>query len=71
MQNNYKAALQDFLKAYQLDTNSKVLFNPICHMLFATGQKDEACFYYKKSIEVGDTTFDNSIKAYCDEKNNR
>lgn len=71
IQNNYKAALQDFLKAYELDTSSKVLFNPICHMLFATGQKEEACFYYKKSIEVGATPFDDNIKAYCDEKNYR
>jgi tetratricopeptide (TPR) repeat protein len=67
LQNNYKSSLQDYMRAHQLDTNAKVFFNPICHMLFATGQKDEACFYYKKSIEVGDTTFDNSIKVYCEE----
>jgi tetratricopeptide (TPR) repeat protein len=69
LKNDYKSALRDFLKAYHLDSNSNVFFNPISHMLFATGQKDEACIFYEKALTIGDTTFDNSIKVYCDKKN--
>lgn len=68
LKNDYQAALKDFTKAYQIKPTSKDLLNPISHMLFVTGQKDEACNYYKRALEMGDTTFDNSIKAYCDKK---
>ena len=68
LKNDYQAALRDFTKAFQINPTSKDLLNPISHMLFATGQKDEACIYYKRALEWGDTTFDNSIKTYCDKK---
>ena len=68
LKNDYQAALKDFTKAYQINPTSKHLLNPISHMLFATGQKDEACNYYKRALEMGDTTFDNSIKTYCGKK---
>ena len=71
LKNDYKSSLRDFTKAYQLDTSNKILLNPICHMLFATGQEDEACKYYQLLLELGDTTFDYQIKEYCDKKNNR
>ena len=68
LQNDYPAALKDFMKAYQLNPTSKVFLNPISHMLFATGQQDEACKYYKQALAMGDTTFDVSIITYCAEK---
>jgi tetratricopeptide (TPR) repeat protein len=71
MQNDYYSALRDFKKALQLDKSTKVLYNPISHMLFATGQKDEACIYYKKALEFGDTAFDKSIIEYCEMRNCR
>ena len=40
-------------------------------MLFITGQKEEACKYYQMSLELGDTTFDDSIIENCRNKNLR
>ena len=70
MKGNYRAALSDFTMAYKLDS-SNIYLNPICHMLFINGFKDSACIYYQKLSALGDTTFDNSIKNYCEVKNNR
>jgi tetratricopeptide (TPR) repeat protein len=65
---DYQSALRYFEKAYSLDTTVKIFYNPICHMLFATGQKDSSCLFYQKSLKIGDTTFDNAIKVYCEKK---
>lgn len=68
LQFDYKSALRDFTAAYNADS-SEDLLNPICHMLFANGYKDSACIYYQRLSAKGDTTFDESIKTYCAEKN--
>lgn len=70
LKNDYESALVDYSKAYYLDS-SFILVNPICHMLFATGQKDEACFYYELALNKGDTTFNEEIRIYCKNKNYR
>jgi tetratricopeptide (TPR) repeat protein len=70
LKNDFKSALGDYIKAYQLDpSRTKLLFNPISHMFFATGQKDSSCFYYEKAKSIGDTNFNQSIKKYCEQKN--
>jgi|SRR5215203_2957470 len=50
LKNDYQAALRDFTKAFQINPTSKDLLNPISHMLFASGQKDEACIYYRRAL---------------------
>ena len=66
--NDYLNSLRDFQRAFYLDTTQTILYHPISHMLFATGQKDSACYYYFKSIENGDTTFNQEIMNYCSKK---
>ncbi len=68
LKNDYKSALRDFSIAYKFDS-SKILLNPISHMLFANGYKDSACIFFQKALAFGDTTFDISIKNYCGNKN--
>ena len=63
--NDYSKALSDFQAAFQLDTTQTILCNPLCHMLFATGREEEACYYYARCMAQGDTTFNSSIRAYC------
>ena len=69
LKGDYESALRDFTKAYQIDSSDAYL-NPICHMLYINGYKDSACLYYQKLSNLGDTTFDESIKTYCNKKNN-
>ena len=68
LKNDYVNALKDFQSAFQIDTTQTVFYNPISHMLFATGKKDEACELYLKAKSLGDTAFDKSIVDYCEHK---
>lgn len=65
LQKDYKRSLINFQKALSLEPENKALFNPISHMLYATGKKDSACIYFQKSNAVGDTIFDRKITEYC------
>jgi tetratricopeptide (TPR) repeat protein len=71
LENDYSNSLASFQKALELDPGSVKLYNPISHMLFATGKKDEACVYYTMALVNGDSIFDKQIVEYCSEKNNR
>jgi len=71
LKNDYSNSLTNFQKALELHPRGIKLYNPICHMLFATGKKDEACDYYSMALSNGDSTFDNKIVEYCTEKNYR
>jgi|SRR5688572_8613377 len=71
LENDYSNSLANYQKALELHPKSVKLYNPISHMLFATGKKDEACVYYTMALEIGDSTFDNKIVKYCTEKNYR
>lgn len=68
--NDYSNALSDFQAAFQLDTTQTILCNPLCHMLFANERKEEACYYYARCMAQGDTTFNDSIRAYCNKQKN-
>ena len=59
-------ALEGFQKALELSPQSTDMYNPISHMLFATGRKEEACIYYYKSKALGDTTFDLNLRNHCE-----
>ena len=58
-------SLKYFLKAFELDTSRKNFYNPISHMLFFTGKKDEACTYYSMAMAAGYTEFNSEIVDYC------
>ena len=65
LMNDYQKSLKDFQKSLELDTSATIFYNPISHMLFITGEKDEACKYYFKALQLGDTTFNVQIVEYC------
>ena len=70
LRNQFYAALENYTAAYRLDSVD-ILLNPICHMLFANGNRDSACHLYQQLSAKGDTTFNDSIKVYCNKRNYR
>jgi len=65
---NYTSALLDFKKALDLKPDFVEMLNPISHMLFVTGEKDQACDYYKLALAVGNSDFNEEIVSYCADK---
>ena len=71
LKSDYLNALKDYQKALAINPKATILYNPISHMLFITGKKDEACKYYQMSQALGDSTFNEEIIEYCRDKNFR
>jgi tetratricopeptide (TPR) repeat protein len=65
MKENYVMALIDYKKALELHPGFAEMYNPIAHMLFATGKKEEVCKYYQKAMEAGFSEFNEEIVKHC------